>query len=260
MAPPVATLLTDFGLADTYVAQVKGALLSLVPEVVVVDATHAIAPGDVVGGCLALESILPHFAAGTVHLAVVDPGVGTPRLPIAVAAGGWFAVGPDNGLLTPLLALAEARVHEIRTGRFARTTVAPTFHGRDLFAPAAAHLLAGGAIDALGPAVAGSVVAPLPEGRPVVGGIDGEIVHVDRFGNTTTSIRAAAVAGHDSAALRITVAGHDLRGLARTYGEVADGALVALIGASGRLEIAVRNGSAADLLHLSRGTPVAVRW
>jgi len=260
MAPPLVTLLTDFGLADTYVAQVKGVLLSLVPEAMVVDATHAVEPGDVVGGCLALESILPHFPGGTVHLAVVDPGVGTPRLPIAVAAGGRFGVGPDNGLLTPLLASAGARVHEIRTGRFARATVAPTFHGRDLFAPAAAHLLAGGAIEALGPVVGAPVMLPLAEARPAAGGVDGEVVHIDRFGNCTTSIRAADLASSDPTAVRVTVAGHEITGLARTYGEAADGALVALIGSAGRLEIAVRNGSAAEGLSVGRTTPVAVRW
>jgi len=260
MAPPLVTLLTDFGLVDTYVAQLKGVLLSLIPAATVVDTTHAIEPGDILGGSLALESILPHFPASTVHLAVVDPGVGTARLPLAVAAGGCFGVGPDNGLLTPLLSLPGARVHAIRAGRFARERVAPTFHGRDLFAPACAHLLAGGGIDALGPAVEAPVLLALPEARPVAGGVDGEVLHVDRFGNCTTSIRAAAVAGHDPAALRITVAGRDLHGLAHTYGEVADGALVALIGSSGRLEIAIRNGSAAEALAVGRTTPVAVRW
>jgi len=260
MAPPLVTLLTDFGLADTYVAQVKGVLLSLVPEATVVDATHAIEPGDLVGGCLALESILPHFPAETVHLAVVDPGVGTARLPLAVAADGCFGIGPDNGLLTPLLSRPGARVHVIRAGRFACETVAPTFHGRDLFAPACAHLLAGGAIDELGPPVDNSVRLELPRARSVAGGVDGEVLHVDRFGNCTTSIRSEAIAGRDPAALRVTVAGRDLRGLACTYGEVADGALVALIGSTGRLEIAVCNGSAAEALAVGCATPVVVRW
>ncbi len=260
MAPPLVTLLTDFGLADTYVAQVKGVLLSLVPAATVVDATHAIEPGDILGGCLALESILPHFPQGTVHLAVVDPGVGTARLPLAVAAEGQLAVGPDNGLLTPLLALPGARAHAIRAGRFARAIVAPTFHGRDLFAPAAAHLLAGGSLDDLGPPVAAPVVVALPAAQLLAGGVDGEVVQVDRFGNCTTSIPAAALASPDPAAVRVTVAGREVRGLARTYGEVADGALVALIGATGRLEIAARNGAAGAVLGINRGTPVAVRW
>jgi len=259
MAPPLVTLLTDFGLADTYVAQVKGVVLSLAPEATVVDATHAIEPGDILGGSLALESILPHFPASTVHLAVVDPGVGTARLGLAVAAGGCFGIGPDNGLLTPLLVLPGARVHAIRAGRFARERVAPTFHGRDIFAPACAHLLAGGGIDALGPAVEAPVRLELPEARPVAGGVDGEVLHVDRFGNCTTSIRATDLAGHAPAAARVTVAGHEITGLARTYGGVADGALVALIGSAGRLEISVRNGSAAAL-GLSGSMPVAVRW
>ncbi len=260
MAPPLLTLLTDFGLADTYVAQVKGVVLGLVPGVTVVDATHAIEPGDILGGCLALESILPHFPAGTVHLAVVDPGVGTARLPLAVGAGGCFGVGPDNGLLTPLLAFPGARAHAIKAGRFVREAVAPTFHGRDLFAPAAAHLLAGGAIDKLGPPVDDPVRLVLSAAQPVADGVDGEVVHVDRFGNCTTTIGAAAVVGADSASLQITVGGRKVRGLARTYGEVADGVLVALIGATGRLEIAQRNGSAAAALGVGRGAPVAVRW
>jgi len=260
MAPPLVTLLTDFGLADTYVAQVKGVILSLVPAATVVDATHALDPGDLLGGCLALESILSHFPPATVHLAVVDPGVGTARQGLAVAAGGWFGVGPDNGLLTPLLALPGARVHALLAGRFARAQVAPTFHGRDLFAPAAAHLLAGGSIAELGPSLATPVRLLLPAPRPVAGGVDGEVVHVDRFGNCTTSIRAADLAGHPPAALAITIAGQAWRGLARTYGEVANGALVALIGSGGRLEIALRNGSAAAKIHAQRTTPVAVRW
>ena len=260
MVPPLLTLLTDFGLADTYVAQVKGVVLGLVPAATLVDATHAIEPGDLLGGCLALESILPHFPVGTVHLAVVDPGVGTARLPLAVAAGGWFGVGPDNGILTPLLLLPGAQVYEIRTGRFAPDLVAPTFHGRDLFAPACAHLLAGHPLEELGPPVATPQRLALPEPRPVAGGVDGEILHIDRFGNCATSIRAADLAGRDPAALLVTVAGQTLHGLARTYGEVAEGALVALIGSTGRLEIAVRNGSAASRLGVRRSTPVALHW
>ncbi len=259
-AMPLCTFLSDFGLADTYVAQVKGVLCSRVDGVTVVDVTHAIEPGDVFDGCLALESILGSFPPATVHLAVVDPGVGGGRRGIAVATAAGFGVGPDNGLLTPLLEQEGARVHEIRGDRLGCRQVAPTFHGRDLFAPACGHLLAGGAIAELGPPVEDPIRLRLPAPRPVAGGLDGEVVHVDRFGNCTTSIRATDLTDHDPDRLRVAIAGVEIQGLVRTYTEGRAGEPIALIGSGGRLEVALRDGSVADHLAVARATPVMVRW
>ncbi|RMF82623.1 MAG: hypothetical protein D6739_08210, partial [Nitrospirae bacterium] len=162
----------------------------------------------------------------------------------------------DNGLLTPLAALPEARVHEIRGGRFHRQRVAPTFHGRDLFAPAAAHLLDGGAIESLGPRIHDPRLLNLPEARQTAAGLEGEVVHVDRFGNAVTSIRDADLEAV-AAPLAVAVAGRRLA-LCRTYADVAPGSPLALVGSSGRLEVAVRDGSAAEGLGLERGSQVEV--
>ena len=255
--PGIVTLTTDFGTRDSYVAQLKGVLLSQCADLRVHDLTHEIAPHDVVEGALFLAGAVPTFPAGTVHLAVVDPGVGGERRPVAVEVSGQRVVCPDNGLLT-LLARAHPieAAHDLTDPQFRREPVSATFEGRDVFAPAAAHLACGGTIADLGPPVSGLVELPLPEPDHTGNGIRGEVMHVDRFGNAITNVHASMLrTGLDRA--RVQAAGREVP-LLRTYADAATGEALALVGSSGYVEVAVREGSAAGALGLKRGSAVQV--
>ena len=252
----VITLTTDFGTRDTYVAEMKGAILSITRAVHVVDITHEVPPHDVLQGALALEAAAPGFPAATIHVAVIDPGVGTARRGLAVASGDQVFIGPDNGLFTPFLGDSGWRAFELTTTEYRRSTVHQTFHGRDIFAPAAAHLARGLEPARLGPPVADPVRLPWPEVRASEGRVSGTVVHVDRFGNLVTSIHADAIASLGSG-VDVRVAGKRLP-IVRTYGELRRGDAAALVGSSDRLEIAVNAGSAARVLRAGRGAPVVV--
>ena len=245
---PLITLLTDFGTADGYVAEMKGVLLSRAPDASVIDASHDVSPQDVEGARLALARYWRRFPSGTVHLVVVDPGVGSERAAIAVESDGRFLVGPDNGVLSPALLLAGARAVQLAVP----STAAPTFHGRDVFAPAAAMLASGASLDALGHPMLDPVIRRTPEPQRLAdGGIRGEVITIDRFGNAVTncmSLRAGALQ-----------VGARLLPVRRTYADAAKGEPVALVGSSGLIEVAVREGNAARELGLSRGTPVILR-
>jgi len=258
---PLLTLTTDFGDCDTYVAQVKGVLLSLVPDARLVDVTHQIAPGDIRACALALASVLPHYPAGTVHLVVVDPGVGTNRRALAVQTPTATAVGPDNGVLTPIIEQPDAVIHEICGGCFWRDNPAPTFHGRDLFAPACAHILAGEPMEGLGSPITDPILLPPSSLNEHREGVDGVIVAADRFGNLITNIHDAVLVHHaGERMLRVRVAGHEINGLVRTYGEAEGREPIAVLGSGGYLEIAVAGGSAQEFLGAEIGTAVEVRW
>jgi len=253
----IITFTTDFGLRDPYVAEMKGVILGITGGATpLVDVTHEVQRHDVAEAALALEAAAPFFPAGTIHLAVVDPGVGTSRRGLVVAARGQLFVGPDNGLLTPFLTGDEWSAFEIASTAHRLPVVSRTFHGRDVFAPAAAYL-AGGLVPAqLGPAVADPVRLAWAEMREVAGAIAGSVVHVDRFGNLVTSIHADSVPGLGTGT-RLRVSGRLLR-MVGTYGDLDRGEVGALRGSSGRLEIAAREASAADLLKARRGTAVIV--
>ena len=253
-ARPIVTLLTDFGSRDGYVGAMKGVILSRCPDATLVDLAHEIAPGDVAGAGFALAAAAPHFPPGTVHVAVVDPGVGTARRGLALALGGQLFVGPDNGIFGVALddapdAPLEARSLENAT--LWRAPVSAVFHGRDVFAPVAAHLASGGALEAVGPALARDALVRLAASEPEGSGgaLRGRIVHVDRFGNLLTNVRLAPGAAARGA---VEIAGRTLAVVA-TYGDAPSGALVALVGSTGRLEIAVNGGSAAGVLGASVG-------
>jgi hypothetical protein len=252
----VVTLTTDFGLRDPYVAEMKGVILRLAPETRLIDVTHDVDSHDVVGAALVLEAAVPFFPAGSIHLVVVDPGVGTARRGLAVKAGDATFVGPDNGLFTPFLARAKWRAVELAAADLRLPRVSRTFHGRDVFAPAAAHLARGVPLERFGPAVDDPVRLAWPEVHTVGGAIAGAVLHVDRFGNLITSIAADAVEGLGTEA-SIHIAGRRLP-LVGTYADLPRGAAGALIGSSHRLEVAVREGSAAAVLKARRGTPVVV--
>jgi hypothetical protein len=242
------TLLTDFGTADGYVAEMKGVLYSGAPGADVVDLSHEIPPQSVDAGRLAVARYWRRFPPGTVHLVVVDPGVGSARAAMAVASDGRFLVGPDNGVLSPALLHPSARAVVVPVPPGA----APTFHGRDVFAPAAAALARGAALASLGLPLASPVIRRTPEPvREADGSIRGQVIAVDRFGNAVTNI----VGHHEGTVL---IAGHTVA-VRRTYADVDAGGVVALIGSSGLLEIAVRDGDAAARLGLQRGTSVRFR-
>ena len=245
---PIITLLSDFGTADGYVAEVKGTILSRAPEAVIVDVAHDLPAHDIEAGRLALARYWRKFPGGTVHFAVVDPGVGSARRPLAVESDGRFLVGPDNGLLSPALLLAGAKAVELPVPSGA----APTFHGRDVFAPAAALLAAGSPLDALGVPATDPEIRRTREARRVAdGAIEGVVITVDRFGNAVTNLLAAHGGVVEVGTLRLPVL--------RTYADVAPGTPLALVGSSGLIEIAVRDGNAAVLLGLGRDATVLLR-
>jgi hypothetical protein len=248
--PPVIALLTDFGLRDHYVGTMKGAILSVCPEASLVDVLHEVPPQDVAAGALALDAAYRYFPAGTVFVAVVDPGVGSERRPVVVGAGRWLFVGPDNGLFTFVLeAHPSARVRLLANPLFHALPQSAVFHGRDLFGPAAAHLARGLPFEEAGPAVADAVRLPAARPRRSGDGWEGRVLVADRFGNLVTNLLEAdlrALAGHDLGRLRVRLGGQALP-LVRTYSDVAPGEPCALVGSSGRLEIAVNRGRADEL-------------
>lgn len=253
MPAPLLTLTTDFGAGSGYPAQVKGVLLSALPDARIVDVSHEVPPFDVLAGALLLEACVPWFPAGAIHLAVVDPGVGTARRALcAVDAEGRTFLAPDNGLLTPFLGPG-ARAWELRPGLAVPPPAAATFHGRDLFAPAAVLLARGGDPAALGPAVPDPVRLAWPAAQASAGEVRGEALAADPFGNLVTSIRAADLGG---APVARAWAGERPARWVRTFGEGERGELLAMIGSGGRVELAVREGSAAAALGGTRGVPV----
>jgi S-adenosylmethionine hydrolase len=253
--PPLITLLTDFGAGSGYPAQMKGVILGRLPQARLVDLSHEVPHFDVLAGALLLEACAPRFPLHAVHCAVVDPGVGTPRRPLCLVDGaGRRFVGPDNGLFTPFLGDG-ARAFALENREVVPEPESATFQGRDLFAPVAAWLAGGGAPGRLGPPVPDPVRLRWPEPQHEAGGLRGEVLLADPFGNLLTSLRSVHL---PSGPLAVEVAGRPAR-VVRTYGDARVGELVALVGSSGRLEIAVREGSAARVLGLGRGASVTVR-
>lgn len=263
---PIVALLTDFGSQDHYVGVVKGAILAACAEATLVDIVHDLPAHDVAEGAFALAAAYRVFPAGTVFLAAVDPGVGSKRRALALEAGGYRFVGPDNGIFTIVLAEhPEARVHEITNAGLFRYEVSTTFHARDIFGPVAGHLARGTPLDHVGPCVAEPITFPLePVRQRGPGEWEAAVIHVDRFGNLTTNLSRgeldailATVAG-DPNEVVVVVEGIVLP-MVRAYADVSEGEACALIGSSGRLEVAVYRGNASRLLGAAKGAPVRVR-
>jgi len=260
MPNPIITLTTDFGLRDPYVAAMKGVLLRHCPEARLVDLTHEIDPQDVTGAALFAEAAIPWFPENTIHVLVVDPGVGTARRPVAIRAGGQIFVLPDNGLLTLLLRkFPLEQAHVITQCPFIPEEISQTFHGRDIFAPAAAWIALDHPLDTLGPPTEHLVELSLPTHEVEAdGAVRGEVVHIDRFGNCVTNVPALFFS--DPAVSHTVTLQKDARilPLRGTYADVARGAALALTGSTGRIEIAVRNGSAAQTLGIQRGDAIRI--
>jgi S-adenosylmethionine hydrolase len=260
---PLVALLSDFGSQDHYLGAMRGAVLTVCPDATLVDLVHDLPSHDVEAGALALDAAHTSFPLGTVFLAVVDPGVGSERRGLAAEAGGYLFVGPDNGLLSlALLAHPSFRARQITNTSLLRSPVSPVFHGRDVFAPLAGHLARGLSLELVGDPVDDPVIVRRP--KPLVlapGDWEVEVILVDRFGNLVTSLPEGdldEVSKSGEGRVEVSVAGRAVA-LVKSYSEVPKGELCALIGSSGRLELAVNQGSAAAVLAASRGTKVRVR-
>jgi S-adenosylmethionine hydrolase len=258
MPPPVIALLTDFGTRDHYVGAMKGVALSICPDATLVDITHEVPPHDVMAGALELAACCRCFPDATIFVAVVDPGVGTARRGVAVRAGPYRFVGPDNGVLSAAFGPEVDAAVELTDPRFARAAVGRTFEGRDRFAPAAAWLARGVAIESLGRPAADLVRLSLPRPRAAPGSLAGEVVRVDRFGNLVTNIDRALLEGLGPGPVTVRVGGAEVSRVVESYGQARPGELCALIGSTGHLEVAARDGSAATALALGRGAVVHV--
>jgi S-adenosylmethionine hydrolase len=260
--PPFITLTTDFGQQDGFVGTMKGVIWGICPGARIADISHQIPPQDVWAGAMALWRAAPFFPPGTVHLAVVDPGVGTDRRPLAARLGSHYFVGPDNGLFTPFIMDAVDRaegvefVHLNNPGFWLRK-ISSTFHGRDIFSSVAAHLANGIPVADLGTPISDPVWLPMPRPEPVRGGWRAHVTVVDVFGNLTLDLRADQLPEHGEVTFRVR--GREVRGLVKSYGYRRPGELVALVDSEDFIEIAVVNGSAAQELGAKVGDLVEVR-
>jgi S-adenosylmethionine hydrolase len=262
----VITFLTDFGLRDDFVGTCHGVIATIAPDARVIDITHGVRPGHVLQGALVLANTLPYTPAG-VHLAVVDPGVGSSRRALALRdAEGRLYVGPDNGLLLPAAegfgGVAEA--HELANAEYSLQPVSRTFHGRDLFSPAAAHLAAGVALEELGPPIDPDALVRLDVPQPEVGQnrIRVVVLVVDRFGNVSLNLRREHLGDAEIAAgTRVELLCHGDRFYAvsaRTFADAPRGSLILYEDAYGSLALAVSRGSAADLLRVEEGSEIVL--
>ncbi len=249
----IITLLTDFGLEDAYVGVMKGVILRLNPEATIVDLCHHIEPQNVLQAGFLLHTSYRYFPPGTIHLVVIDPGVGTGRKAILISAAGSFFLAPDNGVLSYVTAENPAfQAFQLDNSEFWLPEVSATFHGRDIFAPVAAHLSLGIPPQKLGTSLASPLRRHLPLPRQEKGQLHGQVLHVDRFGNLITNIPASQV---PSGEVRVVIEGHSLE-LRETYAQ-SEG-LLALIGSSGYVEISQKDGHAARFLGVGMGCPVQV--
>jgi S-adenosyl-L-methionine hydrolase (adenosine-forming) len=253
VSAPLVTLTTDYGAGSGFPAQVKGVLITAVPDLRVVDISHGVPPFDLLAGALLLEACVPTFPIEAIHLAVVDPGVGTTRRALCVVdAEGRRLVAPDNGLLTAFFGPL-SRVYELADPEHVPVPRRPTFHGRDLFAPVVAALAHGLPPERLGPPLENPVRLPWPLAERSGGQVRGVTLAIDAFGNIVTSIREEDLAG---AEVRAVLCDGRAARWVRTFGDGEPGELLALVGSGGRVEVAVREGSAAAHLHRWRGVEV----
>lgn len=259
LGPRVISLLTDFGNQDAFVGIMKGVILHINPTVCLVDLSHQVPAQDILAGALVLRSAVPFFPPGTIHLAVVDPGVGSARRAILIQTRNAFFVGPDNGLLS-LAAPSETveRIVHLTNPQYFLPSQSHTFHGRDVFAPVAAHLSLGVAPERFGSTVPTMARLTLPPVRHEETGLTGSVIYVDHFGNLITNITETDLQPFSKEHLLVSIGAVRIDGLVASYAAVEIGAWAALINSWGMLEIAVRNGSAARQLGVLPGQPISV--
>jgi S-adenosyl-L-methionine hydrolase (adenosine-forming) len=257
------TLMTDFGIKDGNVGVMKGVIWRIAPQAQIADLSHLISPQNIPEAALILLRSAPYFPPGAIHLVVIDPGVGTTRRAMAALVGSQYFVGPDNGILTLWLESAAAQELETRFVELDRSEywlpeVSHVFHGRDIFAPVAAHLARGVPLDKLGAPFADPVLLHLPQPVRTHSGFIGEIIHMDHFGNLSTNIRQEHLGQPENVTVRLGDA--EIHGFVKTFGERPPGELVALYGSTGNLIVSVVNGSAAQRLDIRVGDPVQVEF
>jgi S-adenosylmethionine hydrolase len=255
----VITLLTDFGSKNGFTGVLKGVIWKIAPDAQIADITNEITPQNITEGAIALWRVAAYFPPGTIHVAVVDPGVGTGRRPIAAMIGDQYFIGPDNGIFTPLMEQAERngqkfRVYHLDNPKYWLPEVSHTFHGRDIFSPVAAYLAAGTALEQMGTLINNPVRIKMPQPVCIDQGWRGQVVLIDVFGNITTNLNGDLIRERPNVMVRI--AGQSIRGLVRSYGERDPGDVVALVDSEGFLEVAVVNGNGAQTLHVEVGDPV----
>lgn len=255
---PTVTLTTDFGTRDGFVAQMKGVILGINPEGKLVDVTHDIEPFSILEGALVLQGLSRWFPKGTIHVAVVDPGVGSGRRGIVASVAGQVFVGPDNGLLSLVAGATEPwETREIQNPAYMVPQPHPTFHGRDVFAPVAAHLSLGSPVHKVGPVIRDAVRLSIPCAEATEGGVQGEVIYIDRFGNLFSNIEATRITLPVAC---VRVGDVAVPGLSRFFGQAEPGKPVALINSFGFLEIAVNRGNACEVLGIGKGARVQVIW
>jgi S-adenosylmethionine hydrolase len=259
--PPIVTLTTDFGLTDNFVGTVKGVILNLCPDAELIDISHAVDAFDILDGALTIASAYSYFPAGTVHLVVVDPGVGTARRPIIATANQHRFVAPDNGVLSLIYDREErVHVHHVTADHYFLQPISQTFHARDVFAPVAASLAKGVEADKLGSEIQDFVRLPLPQPHAMAqNAIRGQVLKVDRFGNLITNLTPQllpALLQPVPPAFKITIAGREISALCSAYGQGAPGHLFAILGSMGYFEIAANQASAAQMLGAGKGAEI----
>ncbi len=259
MSDKLITLTTDFGTADGYVASMKGVILSISPHCKIVDITHDIEPQQVLPAAIVLITSIDYFPPGTIHIAVIDPGVGSDRQLLAVRANQQIFLAPDNGLLGFVIEKYQAQeIRSIENKSLFLPVVSDTFHGRDILSPVGAHLAEGVPFEDVGPVVEEFQSSLFP--RPVVesGAVRGQIIYRDRFGNLMTNISKSDLLHLESSSILVRTGYTEVKGLSKAYSDVAKGELLCLFGSADFLEVALREGSAADKLRFPLGTEVVV--
>jgi S-adenosylmethionine hydrolase len=252
----IITLLTDFGLKNGFAGVLKGVIWNIAPDSHIADITHEITPQNIMEGAIALWRAAVFFPAGTIHVAVVDPGVGTARRPIAAQIGDQYFVGPDNGIFTPLMEQAESKgqavkVFQLDNPKYWLPEVSHTFHGRDIFAPVAGHLAAGVLLDKTGTPVKDPVRLVMPQPVRTERGWRGQVVLIDVFGNIATNLSGNLIKNKPN--VMIHIGGESIQGLVKSYGERAPGEVIVLVDSENFLEVAVVNGNGAQKLQAAIG-------
>lgn len=260
MPRPILTLTTDFGLSDHYVGTMKGVVLGICPQAQIVDISHGVAPYAIPEGAYLIAQAYRYFPKKTVHVVVVDPGVGTARRAILAEAAGQYFIAPDNGVLGMIFTREKHIVRELTNSRYFRKPVSQTFHGRDVFSPAGAHLAAGIKPGSMGKRLIEYLrpdfETPQPAGAHAW---TGSVLHIDHFGNIITSFPASEFPGLSGGKFSLDLGSRRVELLARTYAERAPGELFVIAGSGGYLEVSVGQGSAAQAVGCKPGAPVQLR-
>ena len=257
----VITLMTDFGIRDGNVGVMKGVIWEIAPGTSIADLSHNVTPQNVLEGAIILGRSAPYFPEGTIHVGVIDPGVGTHRRPIAARFGPQWFVGPDNGLCTVLLDWAEQNHYPIKIVHLDKPQywlpkISKVFHGRDIFSPSAAHLAAGVPLEEMGAEIHDPIRLDLPKPKKVGSDWHGVIIHIDHFGNIATNIREEHL--EDMGDVNVSLCGVKIEGLQQTFGDRDPGDLIALFGSTGNLIVSVVNGDAGTRLQAKRGDELLV--